>query len=190
MATNPFQTIRTNAGDTKRSIDWYQSQIKNLTSGSIRPNRLMTTTPGLTSRIMPGKMYMFFYDAKHKEKLPFWDAFPLTLPFRKVDDGFFGINLHYLPYMLRFKLLGALHEYAINEQMTEDNRLRINWRILNNMSRIAPIQACVKHYLYEHVQSKFLDINYPDWVVAALLPVERFEGATKQNVWTKTRERR
>ena len=26
-------------------------------------------------------MYMFRYDAKHKEKLPYFDAFPLCLPF-------------------------------------------------------------------------------------------------------------
>ena len=190
MATsNPFLDIRTRAGDTERSMDWYQIQVKALTAAAKNPNKLMQNAPSLTTRILPGKMYMFFYDAKLKDKLPFWDMFPLVLPFRKVPDGFYGINLHYLPYVMRFKLLGALHQYATDDKLNEETRLRINWNTLVNLSRVAPVKACVKHYLDEHVQSRFLDIKYPDWVVASLLPVERFQGATKQKVWQNTREK-
>lgn len=190
MATsNPFLSVRTKAGDTDKSLEWYQIQVKALASAATRPNKLMQNVPDLTTRLLPGKMYMFFYDAKLKEKLPYWDQFPLVLPFRKVPDGFYGINLHYLPYAMRFKLLGALHQYATDEKINEETRLRVNWNILLNLSRVAPVKACVKHYLDEHVQSRFLNIKYPDWVVASLLPVERFVGASKQEVWRKSREK-
>jgi hypothetical protein len=56
------------------------------------------------------------------------------------------------------------------------------------MSRVAPVKACVKHYLDSQVQSRFLNIKYPDWVTASLLPVERFVGASKQQVWQDSRE--
>lgn len=188
-SSNPFLDIRARAGDTKRSLDWYQLQVKALTSAARNPNKLMQNAPDLTTRIMPGKMYMFFYDAKLKEKLPHWDMFPLVLPFRKVPEGFYGINLHYLPYGMRFKLLGSLHRYATDDKLNEETRVRINWEILLNLSGIAPVKSSVKHYLDEHVQSRFLNIKYPDWVAASLLPVERFVGASKQEVWRKAREK-
>lgn len=190
MATsNPFLNIRAKAGDQDQSLDWYQSQVKSLSSAAKNPNRLMQNAPDIVNTVLPGRMYMFFYDAKLKEKLPYWDMFPLVLPFRKVPGGFYGINLHYLPYVMRFKLLGALHTYATDNKLSEDTRLRINWKILVNMSRVAPIKACVKHYLDDHVQSRFLNIKYPDWVTASLLPVERFVGASKTKVWQDSRER-
>lgn len=190
MATkNPFLDIRNKIGNKDRSLQWYQDQVGKLAALSKNPNRLMQNVPDLTTRLLPGNLYMFFYDPKHKDKLPYYDQFPLVLPFRKIPDGFYGINLHYLPYGMRFKLLGALHEYASDEKMNERTRLRINWNILSSMSRVAPIEASVKHYLDEQVQSRFLNIKYPDWVTASLLPVERFVGANKTKVWKDTRER-
>ena len=190
MATvlNPFLNVRSKVGDSDRSLAWYQTQVKALAAAATKPNKLMQNAPDLTTRIMPGNLYMFFYDAKLKDKLPYYDMFPLVLPFRKVPGGFYGINLHYLPYALRFKLLGSLQEYALDNTMSEDNRVRVTWATLLTMSRVAPVKACVKHYLDGQVQSRFLNIKYPDWVTASLLPVERFVGASKQQVWQDSRE--
>jgi len=183
--TNPFLDIRMKAGDVPRSLTWYKSQINSI--ASIKPNKLLTNTPDLTTRIMPGYMYMFMYDAKLKETLPYWDMFPLVLPFKKVPGGFYGINLHYIPYMARFKLLGYLHDLAINKKMDEETRLLLNWRVLNSSSKYDPVKACVKHYLYEQLKSKFLQVKYPDWITASQLPVERFIGANKTEVWKDSR---
>lgn len=187
MATNPFLDVRAKAGDSERSLLWYQTQVKSLRN--VTPNRLLTNTPDLTTNILPGFMYMFFYDAKHKETLPYWDMFPLVLPFRKIPDGFLGINLHYLPYGTRFKLLGALHTLASDDKMNENTRLRLNWDLLEGSTRFAPVKACVKHYLYAHVSSKFLHVKYPDWVTAAMLPIDRFVGANKSKVWKDSMEK-
>ena len=190
MATvlNPFLNVRSKVGDSDKSLAWYQTQVKALAAAATKPSKLMQNAPDLTTRIMPGNLYMFFYDPKLKDKLPYYDMFPLVLPFRKVPGGFYGINLHYLPYPLRFKLLGALQEYALDNTMSEDNRVRVTWATLLTMSRVAPVKACVKHYLDGQVQSRFLNIKYPDWVTASLLPVERFVGASKQQVWQDSRE--
>lgn len=181
---NPFEKIRLKAGDTQRSVQWYQTQVKQL--GSVRPNKLMSDTPQLVNTIQPGKMYMFFYDAKWKDKLPYFDMFPLVLPFKKVPGGFLGLNLHYLPYMARFKLLGMLSEYASDDKMNEDTRLLLSWKLLNSSSRLNMIKPCVKKYLAEQLQSRFLQINYPDWITASQLPVERFT-ADKNQVWRDSR---
>lgn len=184
MATNPFETIRSKAGDTTRSIRWYQDQVKKLSG--LNPGSLLKSGQ-LTSTITPGNMYMFFYDAKFKDKLPFWDRFPLALPFKAVPGGFYGINLHYMPYLTRYKLLGQLHDFATDENLDENKRINVSWSILNSLSGIAPIKSAVKHYLNEHVSSRFVKINYDEWVIASQLPVEKFVGATKQEVWKNNR---
>ena len=180
-STNPFADIRLKAGDAQRSLNWYQTQIRTLKD--VRPNKLMSNAPELTNQILPGAMYMFFYDAKFKETLPYWDKFPLVLPFKKISGGFFGLNLHYLPYAVRFKLLGALSVLANDKTHGEDTRLLLNWKLLNSATKFAPAKASVKHYLYEHLKSRFFKIKYPDWVTASQLPVERFVGASKQEIW-------
>ena len=43
-----------------------------------------------------GRLNMFLYDPKYKDKLPYYDVFPLVLPIQRYSDGFLGINFHYL----------------------------------------------------------------------------------------------
>lgn len=184
MATNIFNDIRTKAGDTERSYTWYQAQIKKL--GAARPETFLAGKR-LQNTILPGKMYLFAYDPKFKATLPYYDKFPLVLPFRLVKRGFYGLNIHYLPYLTRFRLLQNLADLVSDESKPEDVRLNLSWKILNVGSKYAPINACVKHYLNEHIESRFLNIPYPDWVTASQLPIERFVGATKTEVWKQSR---
>lgn len=187
MVENLFKDIRVKAGDTERSFNWYKQQVSNLRS--LSSTQLMRNTPDLVTNILPGMMYMFLYTPKHKDTLPVYDRFPLVLPFRKISDGFYGINLHYLPYLVRFRLLGALQEYTTSDKLSENTRIKLSWNLLQNMSRIAPVTNSVKHYLYNQVDTKFLNIKHPDWTTAAMLPVEKFVGKTKQEVWKQTNKR-
>jgi hypothetical protein len=144
---------------------------------------MMTASGQLVSKIVPGRMYLFHYDPKHKDTLPYYDMFPLVLPYRIIPDGFYGLNLHYLPYLMRFKILSKLDEFTNNDNHDITTKVRLSWALLTSVSTLKPLQACVKHYLANHVQSRFLNIAYPDWVTASQLPVEQFVGATKTAVW-------
>ncbi len=175
MATiNPFTEIRNLKGSTERSVQWYGRQIKRLPVNSRTPVNILSDKNHQVNRILPGSMYLFKYDPKHKETLPMWDMFPLVIPFRAVSGGFYGFNLHYISYMQRFKILGALHSFASDDSMTENNRIKISWNIVTSSSRLEALQTSVKHYLSTHVRSKFLRIDYNDWMTAAMLPVEKF----------------
>ena len=90
---------------------------------------------------------------------------------------------------MRFKLLEALHSFVDDETLDDTTRLKFNWNLLVGSTRTQPVKACVKHYLYENVQSRFLNIKYPDWVTAALLPVEKFVGANKTQIWRDSRKK-
>lgn len=190
MATknNVFDTIRINSKDQSRSFRWYRDQINALTKKGQMNERDLLKGSGLTTSLIPGNMYLFLYDPKHKETLPYYDKLPLILPFRKTNDGFYGLNLHYIPYMLRFKILGALSEYATSTTISEKTKIEISWQIVSSSAKLEPLQACVKQYLSAHVRSRFLKINYNDWVTASQLPLEQFEKASKQKVWYDSRK--
>jgi len=187
MATDIFKNIRIKKGDAEKSYQWFQNQVKNLTNNT-NSESLMKNTKQLETNIIPGNMYLFYYDPKFKDSLPYYDKFPLALPFRTVKNGFYGINLHYMPYMIRFRLLEKLTEYTTDNNLNDDTRIKISWNLLLTFSRYAPIQGSVKHYLLNHVKSRFLKINYPDWLTASQLPIEQFEGANKSFVWKEARK--
>ena len=50
----------------------------------------------LLGRLSAGRMSMFFYDPKFKNRLPYYDTFPLVLPLETMRGGFIGLNFHYL----------------------------------------------------------------------------------------------
>ena len=183
MATSIFDTVRSNADGANKSFRWYQQQVSKL--GNVSQNQLMKETKQ-TNSIVQGGMYLFAYNPKLRESLPYYDMFPLVIPFKKVDEGFLGINLHYLPYMVRFNVLQSLSDLTTNEKMDESTRVNLSWRLLESYSKLKPIRACVKHYLTDYIQSRFLNIPYPDWVIASQLPVEDFQKKEKSFVWKET----
>lgn len=168
-----------------KSKSWFDQQVRLMTSiATRRPNTIMQgDNANKGTKVIPGHLYMFIYDPKHKETLPYYDTFPLVFPFKQVKGGFYGLNMHYLPYMLRAKLLDRLLEFRNNKTMDESTRLKFSWSMINGMSQFAPAQACVKHYLYSHVQSPFKAIHASDWATAMLLPVEQFQKASVAQVW-------
>jgi hypothetical protein len=174
---------------TKKSRGWFEQQVLLMTKQQLTPQRVLQgNTEQLTTRVMPGKLYMFLYDPKLKEELPYYDRFPLVFPFRKTADGFIGLNMHYLPYHFRIMLLDRLMVYKSNSRMDETTRLKYSWALIDGVSKYAAAKPCVKQYLISHVRSQFRQVISKDWVTAMLLPVERFVGASKQEIWSDSRK--
>lgn len=167
--------------------NWYRETAKKYTT--INEKSLMTgDVDRLKTRPVIGSMYMLYYDAKHKGTLPYFDRFPLIFPFRKTEDGFIGINLHYLPHKYRAVLMDALYETANNKKFDETTKLKISYDILKNASQYSYFKPCVKRYLTAHVRSKLLYINPSEWDIALFLPTERFDGASKTKVWADSKK--
>jgi hypothetical protein len=184
MATNPFDNLRINAGSTQRSQSWYRAQVNQLRNlqrnvdASISQARLI-------QRPEVGKLYLFHYDPLHKDRLPYYDILPLVFPFAKAAGGFLGLNLHYLPYVMRFKLMGALLDVA--SKAGDNRKMAFSWQILNNSSRFNGAQASVKHYLTNQMRSSFLEIPDDQWLAASQMPIERFVNTNKESVFRDTR---
>lgn len=197
MATRPenlldiFKKHQYNLEDSARkSQAWFTQQALLLNKKQITPNQLMRDTgdQSLVRNIIPGNMYMYFYDPKLKEELPYYDRFPLVLPYSKIKGGFIGLNLHYLPYQLRVILMDRLLKFKNNDKMDKTTRIKYSWSLIGGTSKYAAAAPCIKQYLFNHVKSPFKLVSPADWGTAMMLPVERFIGANKTQVWKESRK--
>lgn len=166
-----------------RSVKWYKDSMRRLGMNITSANAALGSDLGtMTGKVLPGDMYLFLYDPKTKDSLPYYDTAPLVLPFRSAKGGFYGLNMHYLPPMMRVQLLEALMTFSTNPQLNETTRLRLRWGLINDASKFPGVEICTKRYLYSHVKSRFLRINPTDWKKTILLPIENFVKATSQKV--------
>jgi hypothetical protein len=174
---------------SKKSRSWFDQEVSKLTKQSITPNKILSGAPDdLVNKIRPGFLYMYGYDPKTKADLPYYDRFPLVFPFRATADGFYGLNMHYLPYQFRIQLLDRLMTFKSNKRMDETTRLKYSWATIDGVSKFAAAKPCVKQYLYGHVRTQFRQIDADNWATAMLLPVERFVGATKPAIWAESKK--
>jgi hypothetical protein len=171
---------------TNQAREWFRDTAGKM--NRINERSLMKSDVNrMTTQPILGSMYMFYYDPKHKEELPYYDRFPLIFPYKKVKGGFMGLNLHYLPLQLRAKLMDGLYDYANNTRYDESTKLKLNYELLTRASKLRWFTPCIKHYLTPHVQSKFMYVYPSEWDIALFLPTERFEKAKKNQVWMDTK---
>ena len=174
-------TPRTNA-----SRAWLRAKVKDLKPTS---TALMRDRERLKGTSMIGKMYFYFYDPKTKDSMPYYDRFPLVIPIEKYNDGFLGLNLHYIHPKYRMILLDKLSDTMSNDTYDEKTKLKINYRYLAAASRIFEANPCIKRYLFTQIESRFLEITADEWDIAAMLPVESFVGATTSKVYADSRKK-
>lgn len=134
-----------------------------------------------------GRMYMFFYDPKHKDTLPYYDRFPMIFVVDKIPGGFHGLNLHYLPPTYRARLMDALYSVDQNDSVRKSKKLEISYNLLKGASRFSYFKPCFKHYLNGHVKSRMLYVPAEEWDIALMLPTQRFRKAGTATVWKESR---
>lgn len=164
---------------------WYREAAKGKRSVNER-TLLSSDKTRQTGTIKPGNMYLFQYKAKYADTLPYYDRFPMIFPFRVEGDRFWGINLHYLPHRLRAQLMDSLYDLVTNQRYDESTRIQGAWSTLNRASRIKIIKPCVKQYLFSQLESRFFYVYPSEWDIALFLPLERFQGASKTQVWSQS----
>lgn len=174
------------------STAWFNQQAAYLRRQGITSLRALKDNDDLkwSMEVVPGKLYMYMYNAKHKDTLPYWDMFPLVFPFRKTPDGkgFYGLNMHYIPYQYRIKILDSLIDIDLSKK-TDNKKLQLSWNLISNASKLKPLEACVHMYLHNHVMSAFKLIYPKDWATAMLLPTAKFVGATQTHVWAESKKK-
>lgn len=158
---------------TKESIQWFRKKARELFRGRAfeqRSQLMQDENISLRNRVNKSsmQMYMYFYQAKHRDTLKYYDGFPLVFIMGPAKGGFMGLNLHYLPPIMRARLLDA---------------------VLAGQGSIPPgyMAAAQKHYLRSQVRSKFALVDTPEWEIAAFLPMADWRGTTGDQVYRDSR---
>jgi len=190
--SNLFQTLEQEAfragitPRTRQSREWFANKVRNMRN--INRNQLMKDESlELKNRQLVGTMNMFFYDPKTKDKLPFFDRFPLAIVVGPAESGFYGLNLHYLPMNLRAKFLDALLENTNNKRYDETTVFKLNYALLQRAARLKYFKPCFKHYLTTNLKSRFARVPSTEWEIATFLPTASWDKASANAVYKVSR---
>lgn len=180
LEVSPYEAGR----KSKNALEWFRQKASNSKVGA---NRLLTDSAYKSNMVgapLVGSMFLFQYDAKHKDTLPYWDMFPLVFPIEMDAKGFLGLNLHYLPPTLRASLFTGLVKLKSNNEYED---LKLSYSLLTKYSRLSYYKPCVKRYLFNHVKSQFLYIEPDEWPIAIFLPLQRFQKSGSGKVYADSR---
>jgi hypothetical protein len=165
------------------SVNWFRQNVtdhfRNLGQMQFMDRNKMFQT----RMVVPGDMCFFGYDPKYKQELPYYDKFPLILPFSVDAKHFIGINLHYLPPPVRIRILDKLIMTATDKDIPDKMKVQVSWKILSALSENKAIQHSVKKYLIGHVKTRFITVPTKEWPIAVFLPLARFAKADEATVW-------
>tara|TARA_A200000159_G_scaffold85972_1_gene79484 strand:+ start:1243 stop:1797 length:555 start_codon:yes stop_codon:yes gene_type:complete len=181
---NIFNPLVDLQGQQLKSASWYRNAAS-LISDRATQGKLMRDGK-LLGKPSAGRMAMFVYDPKTKQKLPFYDTFPLVLPVDTFRGGFIGLNFHYLPYGVRYKLLDQLQQFSSNTKFDQSTKLNVTYNAIKNIGIIKP---AIKKYLYSYVRSSFLRVDADEMAIAIYLPVAKFKKATLGQVFADSRRK-
>jgi hypothetical protein len=159
------------AGGQRKTAAWYRNAVASI-ADKVTARKLMNQGK-LIGRPSIGRLNMFFYDPKYKKTLPYYDTFPLVLPLESIPNGFAGINFHYLRPVARFSLLEQLQKFATRgSELTSANSFDVSY---NRVKNIPLVKNTIKKYLWSHVKSNYLRIDYDEAALAVYLPVAQFK---------------
>lgn len=176
------------------STEWFYKQMEK-TNIKFDPATLIASNrKNHRKNLEVGKMYLYKYDPKLQKELPYYDVYPLVIITKITDDGFYGINFHYLQYNYRAQLLDNLMLLANSKTLDEKTRLLVTYKLLAASARYENFKPCFKKYLFDHIDSKFLFIDSSEWNVAMFLPLEKFESQkssfiSRRTVWDESKNK-
>ena len=194
MAKKFIQELKQEAIDqgvfgTTKLRKWMTDKVQSLVRKPISKRVLASEIKrGATKFQIPGKMYFFHYSPKLKDKLPYYDSFPLVIIIEMYGDGFLGLNLHYLPLKMRMNLLGKLTKLSTTREMDAKSKIRVSYEIIKNFAKYRGAKPCIKRYLGRNIDSQIVEIPANEWEIATALPLARFKKARESRVHRESRE--
>ena len=176
-----FDEIREEAHGRELSMRWYRQKVQDLLpKPQVRAMiREGVKTQKVTVRPNFGTMNLFYYRPKGAANLPYYDIFPLVIPIgRRLNDGFVGLNFHYLSVPQRWLLLERLSMFQVPSELDAFDTgegagdvMALFWSKIRRKRGVRPI---VKRYLTKNIKSRFLKIELSEMLIALSIPMERF----------------
>jgi hypothetical protein len=190
------QITNTNLGDfnydTTSAIRWMMQRIGDLKMTYNKPmsqSRLLTAGDQ-HNRPMLGRMYLYRYAPKTRAKLPYYDTFPLTIPFRIKGNRMYGLNFHYLDLNTRRRLFSNIIDggYTSGDGL-EERAFNFSYKRIKGNRLFAAMPPTIHQYDLRRLRSPLIQIDAKEWPLALYLPVEAFKKESKSTVWKESLSR-
>jgi hypothetical protein len=152
--------------ESKKGITWFFNEIRR----SAKDFHHNTFNPVNDPFI--GGMFFFLYSPKYKDKLPYYDKFPLVIPFGVEPGTFIGLNLHYAPSSDRIRILQYLDRVRAKKSTRE--YATISYQTLKVAVKADVYKPCIHRYLTSHLRSRLVKVNMNEWENIAALPVAQW----------------
>ncbi len=184
-----FEDIKKHNADysPNNSVKWFRQNVTNAFASMGTQQFLGKNLSKQVKTITPkeiGKMVFFGYDPKGKDKLPYYDKFPMILPFYVDRTHFMGINLHYLDPRKRLTILDGLLKFSTDGKIDDNMKVKLSWQLLQKVADHRAAANSVKKYIFaEHVKTNFVIVDPSDWPIAVFLPLCRMVKKSEQAVW-------
>lgn len=174
-----------------KSLTWFSDSVRRLDYARIRTmsvdkSEIISDYETEMSNISRGYLFLFGYSPLTAAKLPYYDTFPLVVPFIEKGMTFTGLNFHYLPYEYRASLMDKLITVASNKSFNEKMQLRFTYNLINDFSLFKEVKPAIKQYYKNRMVTKSLQIDVSDWNKVLFLPLENFKKKTKEEVWKRS----
>jgi hypothetical protein len=185
------------------SLTWFRQRVKTMKLSSEAFYKQSNLTKA--KRYLEGRMYIMFYDAKTKDKLPYWDRFPLIFILELNQDGFTGLNLHYLPPRIRVRFLYELYKYEMMEPDDGDivgsdinsmrhaelmrTKIRMTYQLLQGIKKLRYFKACYRRYLTNQIYGRPLEVTPDHWDAMAMLPLAQWQKKTSKEIYKESMEK-
>jgi hypothetical protein len=173
---------------SRKSVEWLQKEVKKLRNPTALSKGILRERDRFTKRPLIGGLYFLYYDPKYKDKLPYYDLFPLVLVLERYNDGILGLNLHYLPPIMRAMFLDKLLGYAKFDEKDDIQRIKVTYDILSGTKSHRLFKPCIKRYLNSNMGTPPLKVEPHEWETAIFLPTHRFQKAKAPTVWKESLE--
>ena len=192
---NIFDTLNDGLSDeaisprSREARTWLEKKVAAIGDKSVNRAQLIRSEPLTPApNPVPGRMYMFYYNPENKEKLPYYDRFPLLILVDKNQNGFEGLNLHYLPIDLRQKLFYGLLERVSNQAFNRNTYMKVTYQYLKSARKVKAYKPCYKRYLTNNVKGMIVNVPANEWENAVHLPTAMFKKASQSKVHADSRK--
>jgi hypothetical protein len=154
----------------RNAIEWY----KNFTYNAFRRPGDFRSYPSSVEE-NSGNMFLFTYNAKHADKLRYWDRRPLMIPLGPAQraghtGNILGLNLHYLPPNNRAQLLNAMRSQMQTGDSSQYFRIMATYeKLAANPKAFPGYNECIHEYIPTRI-SNAARIDPRDWEHVVMLP--------------------
>lgn len=191
-----YQTILKQSQDEtfereEESQRWFRQKATEVSKNKTVPTNIILEKehiPSIKNIKQVGSLFLYNYAPKHKKTLDYYDTFPIVFPFKMVTQGFYGLNLHYLPTPYRAIFMDNMYS-LLNSKDMEQNTTRLakmTYSVLESRRNLRFFQPCIHMYLHKNIRSKIAFIPPKEWELALFLPLQRFQKKSENVVWKES----